>query len=169
MICISSRYVVVVQTEGGSNQTTLCLALPEVIQTGCDGLQRILAGKFYSQVCLAETFVQICNAGHHFTGLNSARGRDVLVYVIRVVRLDRSIDSFPERQVSDVRRAAGNLGSIRSWSQNSGVEKRGFLYRVFRHIGRQYRDIASYDVTNSGDCHYLFPQGFKLPFKFGRV
>uniref|UniRef100_A0AB39C589 Uncharacterized protein n=1 Tax=Salmonella phage vB_SE130_2P TaxID=3236707 RepID=A0AB39C589_9VIRU len=45
----------------------------------------------------------------------------------------------------------------------------GFFYRVFGHVRRQYRDIASYDVANSGDCHYLFPQGFKLPFEFGKV
>nr|CAB56853.1 structural protein [Salmonella phage MB78] len=55
MVCIGSGHVVVVQAEGGTNQTALCLTLPEVIQTGCDRLQRVLAGQFDGQVSLGRS------------------------------------------------------------------------------------------------------------------
>nr|DAN86830.1 MAG TPA: hypothetical protein [Caudoviricetes sp.] len=156
VVSIGSGYVVVVQAERGSNQTTLRLALPEVIQAGRYGLQRVLAGQFNGQICLTKTFVQVRNAGHHLTGLHVTRGCDVLVYIVRVVRLDRGINRFPERNISDVGRAAGNLGSVRSRGKNTGLEERGFFYRVLGHIRRQDRDVASYDIADSGNCHYYF-------------
>nr|DAM60976.1 MAG TPA: hypothetical protein [Caudoviricetes sp.] len=156
VVRIGRGYVVVVQAERGSNQTALRLALPEVIQTGRYGLQRILAGQFDSQVSLTETFVQVCNARHHLTGLHVTRSCDVLIYIVRVVRLDRGINRFPERNISDVGRAAGNLGSVWSRGQNTRLEERGFFYRVLGHIRRQDRDVASYDIADSGNCHYYF-------------
>nr|DAL23242.1 MAG TPA_asm: hypothetical protein [Caudoviricetes sp.] len=156
VVSIGSGYVVVVQTERGSNKTTLCLALPEVIKTRSHGLQRILAGQFNRQVCLAKAFVQVRNARHHLTGLHITRGSDVLVYVVRVVRLDRGVNRFPERNISDVGRASGNLGSVWSRGKNTRLEERGFFYRVLCHIRRKDRDVASYDIADSGNCHYYF-------------
>nr|DAV78882.1 MAG TPA: hypothetical protein [Caudoviricetes sp.] len=156
VVSIGSSYVVIVQTERGSNQTALCLTLPEVIQARSHRLQRVLAGQFNGQVSLAKTFVQVSYARHHLAGLDITRGSDVLVYVVRVVRLNRSVNRFPERNISDVGRAAGNLGSVWSRGQNTRLEKRGFFYRVLGHIRRQDRDVASYDIADSGNCHYYF-------------
>nr|DAQ25610.1 MAG TPA: hypothetical protein [Caudoviricetes sp.] len=156
VVRVGSGYVVVVQTERGSNKTALRLALPEVVQTRRYGLQRVLAGQFNSQVSLPKAFVQVCNARHHLAGLHVTRGGDVLVYVVRVVRLDRSINRFPERNISDVGRAAGNLGSVWSRGQNTRLEERSFLYRVLGHVRQKDGYVASYDVTDSGNCHYYF-------------
>nr|DAL40184.1 MAG TPA_asm: hypothetical protein [Caudoviricetes sp.] len=156
VVFVGSGYVVVVQTERGSNQTALCLSLPEVIQTGRYGSQRVLAGKFNSQVSLTETFVQVRNAGHHLTSLHITRGCDILIHIVRVVRLDRRINRFPERDVGDVRWTAGNLGSVWSLGKDTGLEERSFFHRVFCHVRQNYRFFTSYDIANSSNCHYFF-------------
>nr|DAQ12164.1 MAG TPA: hypothetical protein [Caudoviricetes sp.] len=156
MVRISCSDVIVVQAESGCNQTTLCLALPEVIQAVSHGLQRVLAGQFNSQVRLAEAFVQVRYARHHLAGLHVTWGRDILVHVVRVVRLDGSVDGLPERNVSQVGRTVSDSGSIRSWGKNTGFEERGFLYRVLGHIGQQDRFVTGYDIANCGNSHYFF-------------
>nr|DAH36242.1 MAG TPA: hypothetical protein [Caudoviricetes sp.] len=156
VVCVGSGYVVVVQTERGSNQTALCLTLPEVIQTGRYGLQRVLAGQFNSQIRLAETFVQISHANIHLTGLHVTWGGDILIHIVRVVRFDRGINRFPVRQNSFVGRAVCDSGGVRSRGKDTGLEERGFLYRVLCHVGQDYRFFTSYDIADSSNCHYFF-------------
>uniref|UniRef100_A0AAU7E3P4 Uncharacterized protein n=1 Tax=Salmonella phage pJS4 TaxID=3141578 RepID=A0AAU7E3P4_9VIRU len=156
MVFVGRSDVIVVQAESGCNQTTLRLALPEVIQAISYGLQRVLAGQFNGQVGLSEAFVQVRYARHHLASLHVTRGSDVLVHVVRVVRLDRSVDGFPERDVSQVGRAASNFGSIRSRGKNAGFKESCFLYRVLCHIGQQDGFVTGYDIANSGNSHYYF-------------
>nr|DAE48285.1 MAG TPA: hypothetical protein [Caudoviricetes sp.] len=156
VVSIGRGNVVVVQAERSGNQTTLCLTLPEVIQTGRYRLQRVLAGQFYSQVRLAETFVQVRYARHHLTGLHVTRGSDVLIYIVRVVRLDRGINRFPVRQNSFVGWAVCDSSGVRSRGKDTGLEERGFLYRVLCHVRQNDRFFTSYDVADSSNCHYFF-------------
>nr|DAG75836.1 MAG TPA: hypothetical protein [Caudoviricetes sp.] len=156
VVRVGSGYVVIVQTKRGSNQTALCLALPEVIQTGRYGSQRLLAGQFDSQIRLTETFVQVSYANVHLTGLHVTRGCDVLIHIVRVVRLDRSINRFPVRQNSFVGRAVSDSSGVRGRGKNTRLEERSFLHRVFCHVRQNDRFFTSYDVADSSNCHYFF-------------